>query len=115
MEYLYHLGVGVSVVGVLVIVYGVAIGLMQFIRSEVHAMRGSKMDVERRHLRHLIGYYLLLGLEILIAADIIETLMKPTVNGFNDLIALGSTIIVRGVISWSLDKELKAVQEAKIG
>lgn len=109
MDYLHHLGAGISVVGVLVIVYGVAIGLMQFIRSEFRALRGTKINIERRHLRHLLGYYLLLGLEILIAADIIETLMKPTVNEFKDLIILGSTIIVRTVISWSLDKELNAV------
>jgi uncharacterized membrane protein len=115
MDYLHHLSAGISVVGVLVIVYGVAIGLMHFVRSEFHALHGAKMDVERRRLRHLIGYYLLLGLEILIAAAIIETLMKPTVNGFNDLIILGSTIIVRTVISRSLDAELKAVQDAKAG
>jgi uncharacterized membrane protein len=115
MDYLHHLGVGVSMVGVLIIVYGVMVGLLRFVRSEVHALNGTKVDAERRHLRHLLGYYLLLGLEFLIAADIIETLMKPTVNGFNDFIVLGSTIVVRTVISWSLDKELKAVQEAKIG
>jgi uncharacterized membrane protein len=115
MDHLHHLGAGISAVGVLVIIYGVAIGLIQFVRSEFHALRGHKMDTERRNLRHLIGYYLLLGLEILIAADIIETLMKPTVNGFNDLIVLGSTIVVRTVISRSLDAELKAVQDAKAG
>ena len=115
MDYLHHLGAGISVVGVLVIVFGVAIGLMRFVQSEYHALRGTKMDAERRHLRHLLGYYLLLGLEILIAADIIETLMKPTVNDFKDLIVLGSTIIVRTVISHSLDAELKAVQDAKAG
>lgn len=114
MEYLHHLGAGISVVGVLVITYGVVIGLMHFMRSEFHALRGTKMEVERRHLRHLLGYYLLLGLEILIAADIIETLMKPTANEFKDLIVLGSTIIVRTVISRSLDAELKAVQDAKV-
>lgn len=114
MDYLHHLSAGIGVVGVLVIVYGVVIGLMQFIRSEFRALRGTKVDAERRQLRHLVGYYLLMGLEILIAADIIETLMKPTVNGFNDLIILGSTIIVRTVISWSLNAELKAVQDEKI-
>ena len=114
MEYLHHLSVGIGWVGVSVIGYGVAIGVMQFVRSEFHALRGTKVDAQRRHLRHLIGYYLLLGLEILIAADIIETLMKPTINGFNDLIVLGSTIVVRTIISWSLNAELKAVQDEKI-
>lgn len=114
MDYLHKLGAGISVVGVLVIVYGVGIGLARFVRSEFHALRGTKVDAERRHLRQLIGYYLLLGLEILIAADIIETLIKPSINEFNDLIILGSTIIVRTVIGWTLNAELKAVQDEKI-
>lgn len=114
MNYLHHTSFAIGVLGVLVIVYGVGIGLARFVRSEFHALRGTKVDAERRQLRHLIGYYLLLGLEILIAADIIETLMKPSVNGFNDLIILGSTIVVRTVIGWSLNAELKAVQDEKI-
>lgn len=114
MEYLHHLSVGIGWVGVSVIVYGVALGLIHFAGSEIHALRGNKVDAKRRNLRHLIGYYLLLGLEILIAADIIETLMKPSINGFNDLIVLGSTIVVRTIIGWSLNAELKAVQDEKI-
>jgi len=114
MDYLHHLSAGASAAGVLVIAYGVVIGLMRFAQSEFHALRGMKVEAERRHLRHLIGFYLLLGLEVLIAADIIETLMRPTVNGFSDLIVLGSTIVVRTVIGWSLNAELKAVQDGKI-
>lgn len=109
MEFLHHATFGIGMLGVLVIVYGVIVGLLRFVRSEVHALHGANVDTERKRLRHLLGYYLLLGLEVLIAADIIETLMKPTANGFNDLIVLGSIIVVRTVISWSLNAELKAV------
>ena len=109
MEFLHHATLGIGMSGMLVIVYGVIVGLLRFVRLEVQALRGANVDAERKRLRHLLGYYLLLGLEVLIAADIIETLMKPTANGFNDLIVLGSIIIVRTVISWSLNAELKAV------
>jgi len=115
MNYLHHTSFGISVLGALVIVYGVLIALARFARSEVHALRGVKVDAERKHLRHTLGYYLLLGLEFLIAADIIDTLMKPTADGLNELIVLGSIIVVRTVISWSLNAELKAVQDEKIG
>lgn len=56
----------------------------------------------------------MLGLEFLIAADIIDTLMKPTANGFNEFITLGVTIVVRTVIGWSLNAELQAVQDEKV-
>jgi hypothetical protein len=61
---------------------------MRFLRLEVLAVRGLSIDEDRKRLRHLLGYYLLLGLEFLIAADIIDTPMKPTPQ---DLLVLGAT------------------------
>lgn len=105
MDYLHHTSFGIGVLGVLVICFGVAGGLARFLRTELLAVRGQGVDDERKHLRHLLGYYLLLGLEFLIAADIIDTLMKPTLQ---DLLVLGVIIIIRTVISWSLNAELRA-------
>ena len=89
--------------GVLVIAFGVLCGLLRFLRSEFSAARGGNVEPGRRKLRQLLGYYLLLGLEFLIAADIIETLMKPTMQ---DLIVLGAIVAIRTVISYSLNSEL---------
>ena len=110
MEYLHHVSFSIGVLGVLVIVFGVASGLVRFLRSEALAVRGVNVDGERKRLRHLLGYYLLLGLEFLIAADIIDTLMKPSVQ---DLIVLGAIIVIRTVISHSLNAELKSEQKAE--
>ena len=68
------------------------------------------MDEERKKLRHVLGYYLLLGLEFLIAADIIGTLMKPRVQ---DLAVLGAIVIIRTIISYSLNAELKSERQLK--
>lgn len=110
MNYLHHTSFGIGVLGVLVIVFGVASGLLRFLRSEVLAMRGANVDEERKRLRHLLGYYLLLGLEFLIAADIIDTLMKPTPQ---DLIVLGTIIVIRTIISYSLNAELTSEHRTK--
>ena len=74
-----------------------------FILNSWHC--GLGVDANRKRLRHLLGYYLLLGLEFLIAADIIDTLMKPSVQ---DLLVLGSIIVTRTIISFSLNAELKS-------
>ena len=103
MDYLHHATFGISVLGVLVIVFGVLCGVVRFLRSEVASARGADVEGERRKLRQVLGYYLLLGLEFLIAADIIDTLMKPTTQ---DLIVLGSIVAIRTVISCSLNSEL---------
>ena len=97
--------------GVLVIVFGVMIGLARFIRSEIAAVRGAIVEEERRQLRHVLGYYLLLGLEFLIAADIIDTLMKPSSQ---DLIVLGAIVGIRTIISYSLNSELSHERASKI-
>src|SRR2546426_12559560 len=103
MDYLHHATFGISVLGVLVIVFGVLCGVVRFLRSELASVRGANVEDERRKLRQVLGYYLLLGLEFLIAADIIDTLMKPTTQ---DLIILGSIVLIRTIISYSLNSEL---------
>ena len=108
MDYLHHASLGIGVLGVLVIVFGVLSGLVRFVRSEFSAARGLVVDEERKKLRHVLGYYLLLGLEFLIAADIIDTLMKPRVQ---DLAVLGAIVIIRTIISYSLNAELKSERQ----
>jgi uncharacterized membrane protein len=110
MNYLHQASFAISVLGVLVIVLGVLTGLARFLRSEVSAVRGREVSVERQQLRHALGYYLLLGLEFLIAADIIDTLMQPTLQ---ELGALGAIVLIRTVISYSLTAELKSEQHHK--
>ena|SRR5436309_2251552 len=110
MEYLHHTSFAIGVLGVLVIVFGVACGLVRFVRAELKAARRADVEDDRKRLRHVLGYYLLLGLEFLIAADIIDTLMKPSVQ---DLIVLGAIVLIRTVISYSLNAELKSEHETK--
>ena len=110
MSYLHHTSFGIGVLGVLVIVFGVVSGLVRFVRAEISAARGRDVDEARKRLRHVLGYYLLLGLEFLIAADIIDTLMKPSAQ---DLLVLGAIIVIRTVISFSLNAELKSDQQRR--
>ena len=107
MNYLHHTSFGIGVLGVFVIVFGVLTGLVRFVRAEFSAARGIAVDEARKQLRHVLGYYLLLGLEFLIAADIIDTLMKPKPQ---EMIVLGAIVAIRTVISFSLNGELKADQ-----
>jgi len=103
MDYLHQASLGISFLGVLVIIFGVLGGLGRFLVSEVSAARGANVEGQRRNLRQMLGYYLLLGLEFLIAADIIDTLMKPSTQ---ELLILGAIVAIRTVISYSLNSEL---------
>ena len=52
-------------------------------RAEMAVVRGGDAEPLRRQLRHVLGYYLLLGLEFFIAADIIDTLMNRSRRSFD--------------------------------
>jgi len=55
--------------------------------------------------RHRVGRALLLGLEILVAADIIRTVvLEPTLN---NVLVLGLLVLIRTFLSWSLVLEIE--------
>src|SRR5437867_12893127 len=103
VEYLHHATFCIWVLCGSIIIFEFICGLVCVFCSEVSVARGAEVEPERRKLRQVLGYYLLLGLEFLIAADIIDTLMKPTTQ---DLIVLGAIVAIRTVISYSLNSEL---------
>ena len=90
----------VGVIGVIIILFGVGRGTWMLIKTEA---TGSK-TADRNTLRMDLGYYLLLGLEFLVAADIIETLLAPDLE---HVLILGAIVVIRTVISFSLNWELK--------
>lgn len=57
-------------------------------------------------LRRALGLAILLGLELLVAADIVKTLIAP---GFEDVAVLGIIVLIRTVLSFSLQIEIEGV------
>ncbi len=96
---------GVGIIGVAVILWGVAVTAVATIRVEVVAVRGRHMPGSRMVLRQQLGASLLLGLEFLIAADVIRTVLQPTLQ---EVGILGGIVAIRTVISYFLHKEMAA-------
>ena len=94
--------------GILVIIWGVVCAATQLVRMESRRLRGKEYKLEAISLRQHLVYYLLLGLEFLIAVDVIETLLNPD---WNELGILGGLIVVRTLVSLSLTWELKDTEE----
>ncbi|MBN2183759.1 MAG: DUF1622 domain-containing protein [Candidatus Krumholzibacteriota bacterium] len=107
MEILHYISLAIGIVGIAVIVWGVAIMLFRLLRLEITRFRKRTIFRERETLRHQLGSYLLLGLEFLIAADIIGTVTHPTLEG---LLLLGGIVVIRTVISYFIDKEIEEFQ-----
>lgn len=93
-----------EVAGVGVIVLGFAGALWK-----AFEVRGTP-DAGRRayhRIRRIFGKSILLGLEILVAADLIRTIaIEPTIA---NLQILGLLILIRTGLSWSLDVELEGM------
>ena len=93
----------VGLIGIAVIVWGVAIALVEIVRCEYNRMRGESSLIVREGIRHHLGSYLLLGLEFLIAGDIMRTIMDPSIQ---EVLTLAAIVGIRTVISYSLNREI---------
>lgn len=104
MDIITYLTYGISAIGVAVIAWGVVLSAVAFVRSEVRRLEcGAPPDPGSRARRQLSSY-LLLGLECLVSADIITTVIKPTLQ---DVAVLGSIVAIRTVLNYFLNLEIK--------
>jgi len=96
----------IKVLSMIVIVLGILWGFYVFMSLELRKIfKSSDVCYERENLRLRIGSYLLLGFEMLIAADLIATLIEPSMER---IIQFGSIVAIRTVLSFFLSKELEA-------
>lgn len=95
------IGLAIDVAGVLVILGAVVVSGVAFVRG---VAGGVGMDPAIRTLRQSIGKGILLGLELLVAGDIIRTVaIEPT---FTSVGVLAIIVLVRTFLSFSLEVEL---------
>ena len=89
-----------DVLGVAIVSIGVVWGLIGFAR----AMFGQDFDLAYKSFRIQIIRALILGLEVLVAGDIIRTVaISPTLTS---VAVLGAIVLIRCFLSWSLALEI---------
>jgi uncharacterized membrane protein len=101
LEFLY---IAIGSIGVAIILWGVLIAIISFLKLEFSKFKDKTIYHERESIRHHFASYLLLALEFLIAADIIITVIHPT---FEEIGILASIVAIRTVISYFLEKEIR--------
>jgi uncharacterized membrane protein len=95
------IGLAVDALGVAVIVAGISIAGLGFVRGLLSA---APFATSYRQLRQSIGQGVLLGLELLVAGDIIRTVViAPT---FTSVGILAVIVLDRTFLSFSLEVEL---------
>jgi uncharacterized membrane protein len=95
-------GIAVDVAGVAVIVVGILLATVIYLQGW---LKDSKDKNLYKPFRQNIGRAILLGLEILVAGDIIRTVaVEPT---FRSVGVLAIIVVIRTFLSWSLEVELE--------
>ena len=80
-QFLNLLATIISVISLLIVTYGALIAIISFIINELKRITGAYTPTNIRKLRAVFGTYLLLGLEFLIASDIlIRTILSVFLN-----------------------------------
>lgn len=93
-------GKAIDIAGVGVIALGIIVTTIRYLIS----LRGERKEAYQSYRKGL-GRTLLLGLEFLVAADVIRTVaITPT---FQNVGTLGIIVLIRTFLSWSLEVELE--------
>jgi uncharacterized membrane protein len=95
------IGTGFELIGVLVLVIGAAVACVSYLAA---LLRREKGPSTYRQFRRGLGKAILIGLELLVAADIIRSVaIAPS---FESVGVLGLLVLVRTFLSWSLEVEI---------
>jgi uncharacterized membrane protein len=99
-----HVAQGFEALGAAILVVGV---IWSFILAVVAARRSGWSAQAYLVLRQAFGGTLLLGLEILVAADLVRTVaVAPTLD---NVLVLGLIVVIRTFLSFSLETEIEGV------
>lgn len=94
-----YISQGIAFISIAIIIYGTIQAVILFIKNLIN-----KEPSGIRKIRANFGGHLLLGLELLIGADIIKTIIEPT---YEELIILSGIVVLRTILSVFLNKEIK--------
>lgn len=90
----------VELLGVMIMFVGLCLAVWKAIRALPNFSQADYIDI-----RQLVGKSILLGLEVLILADIMATVVTtPTLNSVT---VLAGIVLIRTFLSWSLQVELE--------
>jgi uncharacterized membrane protein len=99
-----HVAQGFEALGAAILVVGV---VWSFVLAVVAARRSGWSAKAYLVLRQAFGGTLLLGLEILVAADLLRTVaVAPTLD---NVLVLGLIVVIRTFLSFSLETEIEGV------
>ena len=102
LEWIEYAALAIELLAVSIIVFAISHAM---VRYTLQAVRQRAMEVRFRELKVRLARALLLGLEILVAADIVRTVaLEATLQS---VAVLGLLVLIRTFLSWALVVEIE--------
>ena len=101
IEWIEYAATAIEILAVIIIVVPIFYSLIRYLYRRV---RGEAPGDPYRELKARLGSSMPLGLEILVAADIVRTVVLETT--LESVAVLGLLVLVRTFLSWSLEVEV---------
>ncbi len=102
LEWIEYTSLGIEILAIMLIIVAIVSATARYLLEIT-----LRTNIEHRyeHYKHSLGKGLLLGLEILVAADVVRTVaLEP---GLANVAVLGLLILIRTFLSWSLLLEIE--------
>jgi uncharacterized membrane protein len=93
-----------NVLSIIILIWGVILAVKDFLTTERAHLSRIELAAQNNLIKNFLGSYVLLSLEVLIAADIIESIINPT---WVDILRLSAVVVIRTVISYFLHQEIE--------
>ncbi len=101
----------IDIIGLLIIIWGFILAFKDFIKKEFSKLNKKENIINSQMIRCELGTYLILGLEFLIASDVINSVINKTLDELKFLIAI---VFIRTVIAYFLGKEIESLAQIKV-
>lgn len=98
----------IEMLGIGVVLWGAIEGLFGLLKRIKAVLMRETQPVPISHIRVAIGEKTALGLDFFLAGDIIQTIMVPT---WESLAILGGIVVIRTIIAFFLNKDLRELAE----
>lgn len=97
----------IDLIGIAIVLWGFGRALIGFLIAEARRFTGSGGMAGMRKVRLDLGTYILVGIEFMIASDIIETVIH---HEWEDLLFVSALVAIRTAIGFFLGRELAEVR-----
>ena len=104
-----YVALSIDLAGISIILWGFSLSFRDWLVLEVRKGESFEFLKGTRLIRCRLGTYLLMGLEFMIASDIIHSFISRSTD---DLMYLGLIVVIRTVIGYFLGKEMEEVRQA---